>query len=201
MTKAQPTPKQLMHSTQRMLADAAAHWDDFYAAIDEVLEVPISSGFGATGHSSDISDPTGTIALASGRLYWSQKLVDAQQRATEAHAHAKALLALMSARPVQAVDPGLKRLARCCEPLCEELTVADGRCRPHYDANRYATKRAGTSVSNKTVLEPVACEPRPVEPTRLPSGAITVERKEWCRTCGLSIDTAVLAEHQERCTG
>jgi len=140
--KAQPTAPQLMASAQRMLADAAAHWNDFRDAIQEVLEIPMPSGFGTGGHSSDVSDPTSNVALASGRLYWSTKLEDANAQAIEAHAHVKALLAIMSARPVMAVDPTLKRLARCAEPLCHELSVAEGRCRPHYDAKRYEDRKA-----------------------------------------------------------
>lgn len=140
--RATPTPQQMIRATQRMLADAASHWDAFNSAIAEVLEVPISSGFGANGHSSDVSDPTSSVALASGRLYWSQKLADATAQAEIAHAHAKALLAIMSARPVAAVDPKMKRLWRCCEPLCEELVVAEGRCKPHYDAARYEARKS-----------------------------------------------------------
>jgi len=142
--KAQPTAPQLMASAQRMLADAAAHWNDFSSAIEEVLEVPMPSGFGTGGHSSDVSDPTSNVALASGRLYWSTKLADANAQAIEAHAHVKALLAIMAARPVMAVDPKMKRLWRCCEPLCEELSVSEGRCKPHYDAARYEARKAST---------------------------------------------------------
>lgn len=143
--KAQPTPKQLMHSAQRMLADAASHWDDFHASITEVLEVPLGGGFGTGGHSSDVSDPTSSVALGSGRLYWSQKVADAEAQAMESFRHAKALLAIMSARPVMAVDPKLKALSRCAEPLCFELIVADGRCKPHYDAKRNAERKEASA--------------------------------------------------------
>ena len=136
--KAQPTVPQLLSSAQRMLAEAASHWAGFHDSISEVLEVPISSGWAAGTRSSDISDPTGSTALASGRLYWSTKLSDAEAQAIEAHAHVKALLALMCARPVQAIDPKLKRLARCSDPVCEELVVAKGMCGTHWKAARRA---------------------------------------------------------------
>lgn len=144
-TRAQPTPKQLMASAQRMLADATSHWDDFHDAISEVLEVPMASGFGANGHSSDISDPTSSVALASGRLYWSTKLSDAEAQAIEAHAHVKALLAIMSARPVMAVDPKMKRLSRCSDAVCEELAVAKGMCATHWRAARRAELKEQTA--------------------------------------------------------
>ncbi len=76
--KAQPTVPQLLVSAQRMLAEAASLWGGFHDSIAEVLEIPISSGWAAGTRSSDISDPTSATALASGRLYWSTKLSDAE---------------------------------------------------------------------------------------------------------------------------
>jgi hypothetical protein len=141
MTKAQPTPKQLMASAQRMLADAASHWDDFHASIEEVLEIPIGSSFSNGGRSSDISDPTSSAALAQGRLYWSTKLSDAEAQAVEVNAAVKNLLRMMSARPVMAVDPKLKALWTCAEDKCGEFASKAGLCQSHYDAKRYADKK------------------------------------------------------------
>ena len=141
MTNAvQPTPN-LIRQAARMLNEAASHWDQFNSSIGEILEVPIASGFGATNRGSDISDPTSAAALAKSRLYWSQKLSHADMEAMIVFVHAKKLLAVMSARPVLQVDPKLKRLARCAEPLCEEMSVKDGRCNTHY-MQAYRAKRA-----------------------------------------------------------
>jgi hypothetical protein len=142
MTKPMPTPVQLLRRVAQMASDAADNHPNFHMAVSEVLDVPISSGWAAGTRGSDISDPTPNAALATNRLYWSTKLSDTEAAIIELHAHAKAVLAMMSSVPVAAVDPKLKRLARCCEPLCEELIVADGRCKPHYDAKRYEDKKA-----------------------------------------------------------
>jgi hypothetical protein len=122
-----------------MLSEAAGQWAPFAEAVDEVLEVPISSGFASGIHGSDVSDPTSSAALASSRLYWSTKKSDVEAQAVEVHAAVKVLLAMMSARPVLQVDPQMKRLARCSDPVCEELAVAKGLCGRHWKAARRAT--------------------------------------------------------------
>jgi hypothetical protein len=139
MTRRPPTTTQLLANTARMLNDAATHWTRYEETILEVLEVPLTSGLAGGGsHTSDISDPTATIALGTARLHWATRLADAQTEALELHTQAKHLLALMSSKPQQAVDPQAKRLARCSDPVCEELAVKTGLCQAHYMAARRA---------------------------------------------------------------
>lgn len=145
MTRGLPSPDQLMHSAANMLETGSSAYAAYRAAIMEVLEVPLSSGFASGIHSSDIADPTSSVALASSRLFWANKLAEVEAQAVEAHAAAKNLLTMMSLFKLLAVDAKEMALGRCSDPLCDVESVAKGLCYRHWKAARRATLKEGVS--------------------------------------------------------
>lgn len=190
----------------------AANWAMYEQVEAGLLPSPLhgTSYDGAGGHSSTVPDPTGQLATQlTGSGHGIHNLADTTDALnavlTQLRWAQSRVNTLIRQHPDLARDADATvRALRCdgsVDPTCTRNAVKGGICHACIKARQRQNNGTVVDMSTRSVLEPVACEPRPVEPTRLPSGAITVERKEWCRTCGLSIDTAVLAEHQERCTG
>lgn len=170
----------------------SANWSMYRTVEAGLLPTPLrgTSYDGAGGHSSSTPDPTGQLAtLLTSSGHGIHNLADTED-ALEA--------VLTQLRWVQSrvntlirQHPDLAREAtstlaalRCdgsIDPTCTRNAVRSGVCWACYQRARRATASGVTRMSQQTVLEPVASEPRPVEP----SAAAVVS----CHTC--RVDYAV----------
>ena len=162
----------------------AANWAMYEQVEAGLLPSPLhgTSYDGAGGHSSTIPDPTGQLAtLLTSSGHGIHNLADTadclEAVLTQLRWAQTRVNTLIRQHPDLARDADATvRALRCdgsVDPTCTRNAVRSGICWACYQRKR----RSVTPMSQETVLEPVASEPRPVEPTAPSATTFT------CMTC------------------
>lgn len=200
-------PSSNLRATEVIAKALGEDWPKFRTFIHQRKQPPTSSS--GDGRSTDISDPTGNAVAHIAT--WEQYETDAGELTRKILLDIKALQTMVFKAIHVDLTKDEKAKLRCSgrfDPTCTELasvgpsgrTDRDGQCIRCYTAERRARQpvlRGIPCAATQTLLEPVAYDTRPVDP----SAAAVV----WCHTC--RVDYAVydtdpvawLEDHRASC--
>ena len=171
----------------------AANWAMYEQVEAGLLPSPLhgTSYDGAGGHSSTIPDPTGSLATqltSTGHgIHNLADTVDALDAVlTQLRWAQTRVNTLIRQHPDLARDADATvRALRCdgsVDPTCTRNAVKGGICWGCMKARQRQNNGTVVDMSTRSVVEPLAYEPRPVEPSA--PGLLSVS----CMTCGLDYD-------------